>query len=69
MAKVYCELDEITLENDFGYEVESVEVTCRKCQHTTESYGVGDASVSRCLALLAEECPLAESNWYVIDNE
>lgn len=58
-----CEVEEIELEGDYG-DVESVRVTCTKCGHATESYGTGDASRRRCLALLREECPRGESNFY-----
>lgn len=46
-----------------------VEVTCSKCGHTVESFGTSDASVRRCLALLREECPLGENNFYVDEDD
>ncbi|HET9376407.1 MAG TPA: hypothetical protein VFO40_15645 [Chthoniobacterales bacterium] len=54
----------IELENDEGHSVESVAVTCNKCGHCTESFGTGGDSIRRCLALLREECPNGEENWY-----
>ena len=33
--------------------------------HSTESYGTGDKSVKRCLALMRDECPMGENNFYV----
>lgn len=61
---VPCEVEEIELEGDYG-DIESVRVTCSKCGHETESFGTGDASIKRCLALLNEECPNGENNYYV----
>ena len=62
--KVPCVIHHIVLENDNGTEIPSVMATCSRCQHTTESYGTSDASIKRCLALMREECPLNESNYY-----
>jgi hypothetical protein len=52
------------LENDDGIEVAGVVVTCSKCDHTAESFGTSEASLKRCFALLHEECPLDENNYY-----
>ena len=68
MAEVGCTVDYLQLENDDGREVDSVEVTCKKCDHTTQSYGDSAASVRRCLLLLREECPQNESNWYIAEG-
>jgi hypothetical protein len=62
--KVECEVAEIALDGDYG-EVESVMATCSRCRHSTESFGTSDASRRRCLVLLREECPRAETNFYV----
>ena len=67
--KVEVEIAEIELENDNGIPIDSVEATCTRCDHTTESYGTGDASRRRCLALMREECPEGESNFYVDADE
>ncbi len=64
-SEVLCEIEEITLQNDNGIDVPSVQATCGKCQHTTESFGTGEASVTRCLVLLRGECPRGDSNFYV----
>ena len=63
--RVACTIEEIELENDSGRLVESVEATCGRCGHTTESFGTGDGSRARCLVLLREECPKGERNHYV----
>jgi hypothetical protein len=62
--RVLCEVEETMLENDDGIEVAGVVVTCSKCDHTTESFGTSEASLKRCFALLHEECPLDENNYY-----
>jgi len=65
MAKIECEIEETTLEGDYGNDVPSVIATCSKCGHTTESYGTSESSINRCLALMNEECPEGENNFYV----
>jgi hypothetical protein len=69
MARVQVGIEEIELENDRGYPVASVQATCSRCDHTTESFGTSDASRRRCLVLLREECPLSESNFYIDSEE
>lgn len=64
MAKVKCSIEEITLDGDYGNDVESTSATCTKCGHTTESYGTSEGSINRCLALMNEECPEGENNFY-----
>ena len=63
--RVECVVEYIDLEGDYGNDVPSVEATCVRCGHVTQSYGDSSASVGRCLALMKEECPRGESNWYV----
>jgi hypothetical protein len=67
-VRVACDVGTTYLEGDYA-EVEGVCATCRRCGHETESYGTSDASVRRCLALLREECPNEESNYYVDAGE
>lgn len=64
MATVKCEIEETTLEGDYGNEVEAVVATCMRCGHTTESYGTAEGSIKRCLVLMREECPQGEKNFY-----
>lgn len=66
--RVACSVDETELENDEGRPVDGVEVTCSRCQHSTESFGTGPASVRRCMALLREECPNGEENFYYAET-
>lgn len=63
--KIECAIDQTTLTNDNGQDVDSVTARCSRCDHSTESFGTSDASVRRCLVLLRDECPLGESNFYV----
>ncbi len=65
MAKIKCTIAFDSEENDYGTESPCVRVICSKCQHETTSFGDSDASVKRCLALLKEECPRGEKNFYV----
>lgn len=68
MSRVTCSIDQVDLENDRGHEVPGVRATCHRCDHTTESFGTGPASVKRCLVLLREECPNDEENFYVEES-
>ena len=67
--KIPCAVSYEELENENGHPVEGVAVTCSRCGHQTESFGTGDASVRRCLALLREECPRGESHFYVAEEK
>ncbi len=66
--KIVATIEETTLEGDRGVEVEGVTATCPRCGHETESYGTSVRSVQRCLALLKEECPKDEQNFYVAEH-
>lgn len=65
MSKVKCEVEYSTDINDDNREVDCVVVVCSSCGHETTSWGHGVASVKRCLALMGEECPESEKNFYV----
>ena len=62
-GRIECSVNYVTLQGDYG-DIESVQVTCPRCDHVTESFGTSAASVNRCLVLLREECPNAEINFY-----
>lgn len=62
--QVIATVEEIDMEGDYG-DVPSVCVICTRCAHRVEVFGDGVASVRRGLATLREECPRAESNFYV----
>lgn len=68
MAKVRCETEEVDLPNEHGGTTPGIQVCCGRCGHTTESFGTGEKSVKRCLALLREECPEGETNYYVVED-
>lgn len=62
--RVQCVVSDVSMENDRGREVEGIVAVCTRCDHRTESYGSGPASVRRCLALMRVECPRGEINFY-----
>ena len=61
-------VEQISLKNDSGFETPSVQATCNKCGHITESFGDLSSSVKRCLVLMNEECPRREHNFYKKDE-
>ena len=65
--RVLCEVEETELEGDYG-QVDGVIVACSRCGATTESFGTSEASIRRCLALMREDCPEGEQNWYVTED-
>lgn len=46
-----------------------VMVSCSRCKQFYEADGTSDRSVRRCLAMLREDCPNGERNWYADDGE
>ncbi len=66
--KVEAEINFVDLPSILGSTQPGVTATCGRCEHTTESAGTGGASVRRCLALLREECPKGERNFYEGDS-
>lgn len=62
--EVFCSINYISMENDFGYDTESVQLKCNKCNHLTESFGTSESSIKRSLSVMREECPRFESNFY-----
>lgn len=67
--QVSCSLEYTDVENGRGDMVEGVCVTCSRCGHATESAGTSERSTRRCLALMREECPEGENNFYVDEDE
>lgn len=63
-GSVTCSTEYVELDGDYG-PIDGVELTCNRCGHVEESFGVGSDSIKRCLALMKEECPNGESNWYI----
>jgi hypothetical protein len=75
---VLCTVEYTSQENENGFPQDCVIVTCNECGHTEESWGHGERSVRRCLALMAENCPSAPEDWadmyspgnfYIIETE
>lgn len=66
--RVECESEEIEMEGDYAT-VPGTRVTCSRCDHATEAFGTSDRSVRACLAMLREECPNGESNYYTADGD
>jgi hypothetical protein len=62
--KVGVEINQIEMENDEGRPIEGICVTCEKCGHEVEVFGTSDASARRGAAMLREECPEGEDNYY-----
>jgi hypothetical protein len=61
---LHVTFEDTLLINEGGNSIASVLATCTRCLHTTESFGVKEASRKRCLALMGEECPKNEKNFY-----
>ena len=64
---VVCSIIKTNLFDDYDRLAPAVEATCSRCGHTTESFGDSENSVKRCLALMREECPKKQNNYYVSD--
>ncbi len=68
MSRVGCDIEETELwSDDANRDIPGVCATCQQCGNTTESFGTSESSVRRCLALMREECPEGEENYYVAD--
>ena len=63
--EVPCDVRNGVLINDAGVDVDSTFVTCSRCGKETESFGVTERSVKRCLVMLREGCDKGERNFYV----
>lgn len=53
------------VENDRGQMVPGCQATCGECGHIEKSFGEGIASQKRNLALMRQNCPKGQSNFYV----
>lgn len=67
MGRVTTTTSYVDLDGDYG-SVEGIEVTCGRCGHSQESFGTSGASFRRCAALLVQNCPRGESNFYEVDE-
>ena len=66
---VQCDVEYTELTNDSDRLVDGVVATYSRCGHATESFGTSEASVRRCLAMMREECPEGEGNFYKDEDE
>jgi hypothetical protein len=62
--RIECEITETDIEG-----IPSVCAECSRCGHETESYGLHEGSIKRCLVLMREECPEEEHNFYTADQD
>lgn len=53
------------LENDNEHKIKGVIVKCTRCGHEVEVFGTGSNSIKRGCAMLREQCPKKEINFYV----
>jgi DNA polymerase-3 subunit epsilon len=67
MSQVDVEVDEIEVTANSGRIVDGVRVTCGRCSHAVEVCGRTEASVKRGCAMLRDECPNGERNFYVAE--
>lgn len=67
--RVYCHIEEDEVESDSGYMLEGIVAICSKCGHRTEACGIEENSILRCLALMRENCPTQEGNFYARKDE
>ena len=65
--RVPCNVEYTQIENERGFPVDGVVVTCSRCEKQAESFGQSEASIKRCFILLRETCD--EQNYYYSDEE
>ncbi len=65
--KIYLSFEEVTLDGDYG-PVDGLIATCTNCGHEVEVFGTEESSVERAAALMREECPKNEKNFYDISR-
>ena len=68
MPEIPCDVEKVDINNEKDQPVPSICLTCTKCGHQTESYGQRGRSLRRCLAMMKEECPRDEKNFYTTDT-
>ena len=67
MPKVFVDIMETDLDGDYS-SVPGISAECKRCHHTVEVFGQEEGSILRACALLREECPNNESNFYEEDT-
>lgn len=63
--RIRVDFEEVEMTNDYGGSTAGVVARCSKCGHETESFGTGEGSQKRCLAVMNEECPEGLNAFYV----
>ena len=53
---------------EYSQEIEGICVSCSRCGASQFSFGTHQASTDRCLALLNDNCPRDENNYYEIGS-
>lgn len=57
----------VDLDGDYAT-IEGICVTCGRCDHEVEVYGTESNSYRRAAAMLKEQCPRGEKNYYEVDE-
>lgn len=65
--KVPIELEDDYVSGDYG-DVYGLRIVCTRCGHSVQVPGRHDGSAKRGAALLSEECPEGEDNFYVLPD-
>ena len=66
--RVEVEIDEEDVESDSGRDIPGLRLTCDRRGHVVTVWGTSDRSAKRGAAMLAEECPNDEKNYYDVDH-
>ena len=61
--RVKIDVSEEDLDGDYGT-VPGLIITCTRCQHSVEVFGIEEPSVKRGAVMLRNECPFDEDNFY-----
>jgi len=64
--RVNVEISHTDVEGDYS-QVDGLCLICQRCGHKVEVGGTGGASARRGAAMLRDECPNGESNFYDVD--
>lgn len=61
--RVIVDVTQVTRQNDNGFSVRSIEITCSRCDHSALVFGTSGGCV-----MLKEECPEEEENYYYTEE-
>ena len=65
--RVNVEIDITDVDGDYG-QAEGLCLLCQRCGHEVEVAGLSADSARRGAAMLREECPNGEKNFYDVDH-